>query len=397
MYDEYSFDELLAVLEKGDADAQYALGKRYYDNSGFENAVKLFEAAARQFHVESQATLASCYEEGIGVNVDCFKADKWLMAAAEQGHEKSQMELGMRYLIGKGVNKNRETALYWYTKAARQGNKDALYVVNALNYYRSQTVLEDIQKATHLFTTYASQGSVDEQIETTHLNEPEAELMQKEQAQEESNILVQLAQLHKEIIDNPDKQDEFFGDISEEEEHSIFAIAEHIRRDRMKTRDTIFVSYKRHAQPDNDYLDELKDMLHIITRQHPEIKFFYDGSIATGADWYEEIKLNLNKARVAILLVSNEFLRSDFIYNTELPELLQAAEDDKVRIIWMPVVKSLVDKTPIENKEKGINIKITKYQSPMDTRYSLSEFDINKRSEVYDSVFRTIKKEFDIE
>ncbi|WP_395738038.1 toll/interleukin-1 receptor domain-containing protein [Prosthecobacter sp.] len=51
-----------------------------------------------------------------------------------------------------------------------------------------------------------------------------------------------------------------------------------------------------------------------------------DKSIEAGQKWPEEIHEALAVARIAILLVSPDFLASDFIHSRELPEILSAAE-----------------------------------------------------------------------
>jgi internalin A len=48
-----------------------------------------------------------------------------------------------------------------------------------------------------------------------------------------------------------------------------------------------------------------------------------------------------------VLLVTPDFLASDFINDHELPFLLKAAKEREVSLIWIYVKHSLVEETPI--------------------------------------------------
>ena len=61
-----------------------------------------------------------------------------------------------------------------------------------------------------------------------------------------------------------------------------------------------------------------------------------DRSIQAGDDWYTKILHGIAGARVAILLVSADFLTSDFVRKEEIPRLLQRRLHDGLTII--PVI-----------------------------------------------------------
>lgn len=61
-----------------------------------------------------------------------------------------------------------------------------------------------------------------------------------------------------------------------------------------------------------------------------------DTRLVAGDDWKQEVDLALASAAAAVLLVSADFLASDFIVDNELPPLLESAEAKGTRII--PVI-----------------------------------------------------------
>lgn len=74
-----------------------------------------------------------------------------------------------------------------------------------------------------------------------------------------------------------------------------------------------------------------------------------DQQIASGAQWFQEIQKALSKARVAVLLVSPDFLASDFIHEHELGPLLKEAEAGGVRILWVPLRASAYKATDLKD------------------------------------------------
>lgn len=92
----------------------------------------------------------------------------------------------------------------------------------------------------------------------------------------------------------------------------------------------IFISYS-HA--DDKWLKLLQKNLKVLAKYSGEIEYWVDTKLRGGDKWREEITKAIAAANIAILLVSTDFLASDFITSDELPPILRKAEEDGTRVL----------------------------------------------------------------
>ncbi len=99
-----------------------------------------------------------------------------------------------------------------------------------------------------------------------------------------------------------------------------------------RKRTTVFISY---SHEDTPYLTRLQQHLTPAVR-NGDIALWVDTQLQAGDEWQKEIEAALDRAQVAILLVSVSFLASEFITRKEVPTLLAAAQERGVVIL--PVI-----------------------------------------------------------
>src|SRR5438034_7688900 len=94
----------------------------------------------------------------------------------------------------------------------------------------------------------------------------------------------------------------------------------------------IFCCY---AHEDEALLKKLKTQLRPLQRQGL-VDVWYDRDISAGTDWEQQIKAQLNTAQIILLLVSPDFMDSDYCYGIEMQRALERHERGEACVI--PVI-----------------------------------------------------------
>lgn len=187
------FNECRKLAEKGNIEAQYGLGKLYYDGDYYDciarcdsnkEAAKWYKKAAESGYMDAQYAFAECCRNGYGTGVDTAEAVKWYEKALHQGKELNaeilcfigsyyynncnyteaikwlkaaefendiaQYLLGRCYYDGNGVNKDHIKAKYYYEKSANNGNTQARFALDNDTYLECQRqfyrILDEVLK-----------------------------------------------------------------------------------------------------------------------------------------------------------------------------------------------------------------------------------------------------------
>ena len=117
-----------------------------------------------------------------------------------------------------------------------------------------------------------------------------------------------------------------------------------LQRIQATSRRQIFVSY---SHEDTKWREDLEK--HLKPYLRGSILSWSDQQITPGSEWFKEIQDALANSKVAVLLVSPDFLASDFIHEHELGPFLQEAKQGGVKILWVPLRDCAYKKTALKD------------------------------------------------
>ena len=148
-------------------------------------------------------------------------------------------------------------------------------------------------------------------------------------------------------------------------------------------RDKIFISYAHAVENETGWVKRI--VIHLDGLKHSTpVNVWTDASIEPGERWTEEIEQAISRSRVAILILTPEFLASSFIRDAELPPLLEAADADGTTILCL--YGSNV------HLSSGVGERLSRYQSVNDPSQPLASLSDSDRDSMYVRLTALVEK-----
>lgn len=144
-------------------------------------------------------------------------------------------------------------------------------------------------------------------------------------------------------------------------------------------RNKIFLSY---SHSDGNWLKRVLTHLRALKHEGFEMDMWDDTQIKAGRKWEREIENAISEAKIAVLLISADFLASDFITQNELPPLLEAAEKDGAIIIPLILKPSRFTK----------NKNLSQFQAVNEPNNSLINLSEGEQEEILVKLTETIEE-----
>ena len=92
---------------------------------------------------------------------------------------------------------------------------------------------------------------------------------------------------------------------------------------------SVFTSY---SHQDRAFYKELETHLSNLRRQNV-ITSWYNGDISPGSEWESQIIAHLNSDQIILLLISADFIASDFCYSIEMVQAIARHDANQARVI----------------------------------------------------------------
>lgn len=146
----------------GHRDADFAIGKLYFDNADFPSAFEFFAKGAQQGHFKSTQYYGWMVENNLGITATFMhfsEAAQYHRKAAEMGCRESMTVLGQLYIHGMGVVRNYQQAVKYLSKAAELEDAEASFSLGKL-YERGVGVDKDTKESVKWYKLSSKLGNV---------------------------------------------------------------------------------------------------------------------------------------------------------------------------------------------------------------------------------------------
>ena len=161
----------------------------------------------------------------------------------------------------------------------------------------------------------------------------------------------------------------------DEKEHLLYLL--HFVAPKVQVIKPVFISY---SHKDGAWLEKLKMFLQPLEDQGV-LRIWDDTNIRAGSQWLEEIKGSIESARVAVFLITQNFLTSEFIRQKEFPVLLEKAEKRGCLIFWIAVSASTVGDS-----------ELSKFQAANDPKQPLDTLTVPEQNRVLKGIYDRMKE-----
>ncbi len=109
----------------------------------------------------------------------------------------------------------------------------------------------------------------------------------------------------------------------------------------------VFISY---SHKDRELRDKLATALSTLKNQNL-IRDWYDGDIPPGSEWKKQIFVHLDQDQIIFLLISPDFMASNFCYSIEMQRAIDRHDDNLARVIPIILRPTDWEGTPFEKLE----------------------------------------------
>ncbi len=151
----------------------------------------------------------------------------------------------------------------------------------------------------------------------------------------------------------------------------------------------VFVSYS-HKDRDAKALQQLQRFLTPLERDGV-VSVWADTELRGGDNWKQEIFQALAEATVAVLLISQDFLASEFITREEMPRILQREAEGRLKVLPVFLSPSSVDDVGYPDPTGRTKVFLSKFQGFGTPQKPLATLEWSAREKTYADLAKQLR------